>query len=156
MKVLIVTLFLTTLLWLGLASTAAAATGACSVSAARDDVSAARSALRRAEARLAEARRVLAATEAYSSDYGSNVGRWVRLSRRVAWPWSAMPTLMFVIDRESNGDPAVYNWSGSGAAGLLQLMPLHYAGRFDPTVARANLAYGRKLYVGSGWAPWGF
>jgi hypothetical protein len=82
------------------------------------------------------------------------VGRWVRLGHRVGWSWLQFPTLFYVIDRESGGDPDVYNYQGSGCAGLLQLAPVHYLGRFDPTIPRANLAYGFKLWRGSGWAPW--
>lgn len=117
---------------------AQALTGACSVSQAQDDLVAARRALERAERRLAEARFVLAATTRYTTAYGASVGRWVRLARRVSWPKAQFPTLMFVIYRESGGDP--YAQNPSGAAGLLQLMPIHWSGRFDPYYPRSNLA----------------
>jgi hypothetical protein len=61
---------------------------------------------------------------------------------------------MYVIDRESGGNPSVFNYEGSGCAGLLQLAPCHYSGRFDPTNAKRNLSYGLRLWRGSGWAPW--
>ena len=67
-----------------------------------------------------------------------------------------MGFLMFIINRESGGDPAIRNYQGSGATGLLQLMPLHWQGKFDPCNPRANLKYGAKLYRGSQWQPWGF
>jgi soluble lytic murein transglycosylase-like protein len=59
---------------------------------------------------------------------------------------------MYVIDRESGGDPNAQN--PSSASGLLQLMSIHWSGRFDPFKPKANLSYGYKLYRGSGWAPW--
>ena len=138
------------------AAPALAVEGACPEWKAKRDVLAAKAKLRRAENDLRKARRVLAATRTYSARFGTSVGRWTRLSRRVGWPWSQLDTLMFVIDRESNGDPNVANYQGSGATGLLQLMPIHWAGKFDPRDPRKNLAYGYKLYRSSGWTPWGF
>jgi hypothetical protein len=64
-----------------------------------------------------------------------------------------MGTLCLVIDRESGGDPSAAN-PASSASGLLQLMSVHWAGKFSPFVARPNLAYGLKLWRGSGWSPW--
>jgi hypothetical protein len=64
-----------------------------------------------------------------------------------------MPTLARIIAAESGGNPSAYNAS-SGCAGLLQLAPCHYRGRFDPLRPRANLACGLKLWRGSGWQPW--
>ena len=138
--------------WSG--ANASAPAGSCSVTQAKRDVAAAKRAVARAEARLREARHVLSSTRQYVSEYGSGVGRWTRLARRVGWPWPQFPTLMYVINRESGGNPAVYNYQGSGCAGLLQLAPVHYQGRFDPTRPRANLSYGLKLWRGSGWQPW--
>lgn len=60
---------------------------------------------------------------------------------------------MLIVDRESGGDPHAAN-PVSSARGLLQLMSIHWAGRGDPLDPRWNLAYGLKLYRGSGWAPW--
>lgn len=119
--------------------------GACSVKQARRDVA-------RAQHKLDEARRVLAATRHYSAAYGTSVGRWVRLSRRVGWTWGQFPTLMLVIDRESGGDPHAQN--PSSASGLLQLMSIHYAGRFNPLDPKRNLAYGLRLWHGSAWQAW--
>jgi soluble lytic murein transglycosylase-like protein len=59
---------------------------------------------------------------------------------------------MFVIDRESGGDPHAQN--PSSASGLLQLMSIHWAHRFDPTNPYKNLEYGLKLWRRSSWAPW--
>lgn len=130
------------------------ASDACPTWQAARDLKAARVAHAKAEKRLAEAKRVLSATKSYSATYGSSVGRWTRLARRTGWPWPQFPTLMYVIERESGGNPSVFNYQGSGAAGLLQLAPCHYSGRFDPTDPRANLSYGLKLFRGSGWSPW--
>lgn len=33
-------------------------------------------------------------------------------------------------------------------------MAVHWSGRFDPFVARLNLAYGAKLWRGSRFAAW--
>lgn len=126
---------------------------ACPTWQAERDVRQARRAHARAERRLAEAKRVLAATRTYSAAYGANVGRWTRLARRVGWQWGCFPTLMLVIDRESGGDPHAANPTSS-ARGLVQLMGIHWEGRFDPFDPRANLSYGLKLYRGSGWSPW--
>lgn len=127
--------------------------GSCTAREAHAAVRAAERALVRAQHRLDEARHVERATRAYSCSYGTAVGRWVRLARRTGWPWPALPDLMFVIKRESGGDPRAANPTSS-ASGLLQLMAVHWSGRFDPFVARLNLAYGAKLWRGSRFAAW--
>jgi hypothetical protein len=119
---------------------------------------------------LREARHVEGATRYYSthdySDFAGRtvapvpVGRWVWLARDVGWQWSQIDMLMHIIARESSGSPTVTNTQGSGATGLLQLMPGWYAGDyynfpdFNPKDARLNLYYGHKGYEESGWAPW--
>lgn len=111
--------------------------------------------------RLSEARHVEDATRKYSSTYGAAVGRWVWLARDVGWPWSQMGTLMFVVHRESRGDPEAAN-PYSSASGLLQFLSFWYAGdnaygwSFNPESPRQSLAYGLKLWRRSGWSPWGF
>jgi hypothetical protein len=60
---------------------------------------------------------------------------------------------MYVIDRESGGDPCAKNPT-STASGLLQLLAFHWEGDFDPFYAPANLRYGVKLWRGAGWQPW--
>lgn len=133
------------ILFLALAAPAYASP-ACNVAQAKKDV-------RVAEKRLKEAKRILQATRKHSCRYRPAVGRWVRLSRRVGWPWSSIDGLMYVIERESKGNPKVYNTQGSGAAGLLQLMPMHYKA-FDPTNPKRNLAKGLRSWKSSGWQPW--
>src|SRR5665647_200647 len=127
--------------------------GACSVTKAHRAVHAAHRVYVRAASRYREAKRVLSATRAAASLYGSGVARWVRLARGTGWPWSQIPTLMLVIDRESGGNPNAKNPT-STASGLLQLMSIHWAGKFNPFAPRLNLSYGCKLWRGSGWQPW--
>ena len=125
--------------------------------AAYHDVLAAR------EAALREARRAAAAArveryrrawiERWSDTYGANVGRWADEALDVGWPESQMWTLGRIIRAESGGSPGARN-SYSDCRGLLQLAPCHWRGRFDPFDARLNLAYGLKLWRGSGWRPW--
>jgi hypothetical protein len=102
---------------------------------------------------LREARHVERETRRYSHLYGLNVGRWVWLARQTGWGWDEIPTLMFVIDRETGGtgDPKAKN-PDSTASGLLQFLAFHFDGsgdhgwRFDPFNPRAALTYGHKLY----------
>lgn len=125
-----------------------------SVAQTRERLTMAHKAHLRAEKREARARYVYEATVAYTARYGASVGRWTWLARDVGWPKAEMATLMYVVDRESGGDAGVFNFEGSGCAGLLQLAPCHYSGVFDPKDPRANLACGLKLWRGSAWAPW--
>jgi len=107
------------------AGTAGAATGTepCGVTQAKRDVRTAHRAYVRAASRYREAQRVLSQTRTYSARYGAAVGRWLFPARRAGYAWWEMPILMRVIDRESGGNPAIPNASGSGALGLLQIMP---------------------------------
>jgi len=138
--------------------------GACSIAQAKADVVAAKKRVARAEARLTEAKRILAATRSYTSCYGASVGRWTRLGRRSGYTWGEFPTLMRVIDRESRGNPAVPNSGGSGALGLMQVMPEWADGskdwywdqwslsaKWDRTNAPATL----KHTVRMNWSNWG-
>lgn len=125
---------------------ARAASGACSITEAKRDVA-------RAERRLAEARRVLAETRRYTDAYGASVGRWTRLARRVRWPWPQFPTLMRVMDAESNGSYTAAN-PYSGCAGLMQLAACWWSGIGNPYDPKFNLR--RSLYVQRhcGWGAW--
>jgi soluble lytic murein transglycosylase-like protein len=116
-------------------------------------VVAAKRSVARAEARLVEAKKVLEATKGYSTAYGSSVGRWVRLSRRVNWPWNQFGTLMFVLNRESNGDPTASN--GDVYLGLMQIWRAHVSDPYRLYEPGYNLKTGLNLYKGSGWSPWG-
>lgn len=56
---------------------------------------------------------------------------------------------------ESGLNPAAVN-SSSGAAGLFQLMPLHWEGKFDPFDPVANTRYAYQLSNGgTNWSAWG-
>lgn len=132
---------------------ARAAQGACPIWQAERDVKAAKRAVARAEARLREARRVLAATERATALYGARTGRWARLARRVGWPWPQFPTLMRVMDAESNGSYTAAN-PYSGCAGLMQLAACWWSGIGNPYDPKFNLR--RSLYVQRhcGWGAW--
>lgn len=109
-----------------------------------------------AEARLSEARHVLSETKEAAELYGGSVGRWVWLSREVGWRWVDMDRLMYVIYRESRGNPLARN-TYSGAAGLLQFLPSWWSkGQFDPYNPRQCLRRGFKAHRDLGWSPWGF
>lgn len=149
---------------------AAYAGGTCSPNEALRELRHAHQMAVRAERAEKEARHVYQATKLYSahdySDFAGRevapapVGRWVRLARKAGWEWPQMDTLMHVIARESSGSASVDNGQGSGAAGLLQLMPGWYAGDyynfpdFDPHDPYLNLYYGHKGWLVSGWSPW--
>ena len=64
-----------------------------------------------------------------------------------------MPTLMYVIDRESGGDPRAKN-PASTASGLLQFLSGWWAGKWDPFDARQNLAHGYHAWREVGFSPW--
>jgi hypothetical protein len=131
-----------------LAAAPALASDACSVKQAKRDVA-------RAQHRLTEAKRVLAATRHYSADYGPKVGQWTRLSRRVGWGWGQLSTLMFVIDRESGGSAHAAN-PASSARGLTQQMSIWWNGKwhYDPFNPRLNLYYAHRIWHMEGFAPW--
>jgi hypothetical protein len=162
------TLFIVVLLGclLGGGAGAALATpnpGACYVSAAEKDRRAAKRALVRAEKRYREASHVARATRYYSThDYSDfawrhvepvPVGRWVRLARRVGWPWPCIDQLMHIIARESSGYPGVVNPS-SGCTGLLQILPSNVSQPERLSDPKYNLRSGLKLYRAAGWSPW--
>jgi muramidase (phage lysozyme) len=126
---------------------------ACSVTEAHARVHKAARALHRAEARLAEARRILTATRGYSALYGGGVGRWTWLSRQVGWPWGCFPTLMMIISRESGGNPAAKNPT-STASGLLQFLADWWYGHWNPFNPRSNLRAGYRAWTKVRWQPW--
>jgi hypothetical protein len=135
------------LLLAGAATAGAQGYEGVSVRRAAQYVRAAERDVARAKAALRESRTVANATRTYSAQYGSVVGRWVWLASDVGWPNSQWPTLFYVIHRESGGYPGIMNSQGSGAAGLLQLMPGWYCGDyysfpdFNPRNPRLNLYY---------------
>jgi hypothetical protein len=74
---------------------------------------------------------------------------WADELRAVGFPESAIPTMLYIIDRESGGDPNAVN-SSSGACGLTQLYPCPPGG-LDPMT---NLRYAYQKYLASGFSPW--
>ena len=146
------------------APVAAADTGACSVARAKRAYAAASRAVVRAKARKREACHVLSATRRYSGMYGASVGRWTRLARRSGYQWYEFGTLMRVIDRESNGCPTIPNAEGSGALGLLQVMPewadgskVDFWGTWDLPAKwdRTNPRQTLRHCVHMAWSNWG-
>ena len=79
-------------------------------------------------------------------------GGWADELREVGFPESAIPHMLYIIDRESGGDPRAVNPS-SGACGLTQLYPCYGgAAWLDPIT---NLRMALQKYRASGFAPWG-
>jgi hypothetical protein len=72
---------------------------------------------------------------------------------RYVWPGYLEGTAILVSRCETVKWTDFYNES-SGAAGLFQLMPMHYAGKFDPFYHLANARYALGLYQERGWWPW--
>lgn len=146
------------------AAAQAAPAGACTIAEARAHKADAYRAYVRAAKRYREECRRLAAQKRYAELYGSAVARWTRLGRRVGYTWTELPTLMRVIDRESGGDPQIPNSAGSGALGLMQVMPEWADGSkgwywdrwglpalWDRTHAPATLSH----TVHMDWSQWG-
>jgi len=79
-------------------------------------------------------------------------GGWADELRAVGFPESAIPHMLYIIDRESGGNPNAIN-SSSGACGLTQLYPCYGGSAWlDPMT---NLRLALQKYQASGFAPWG-
>lgn len=74
-----------------------------------------------------------------------------QLALDVGWPEDQMPTVMYVMRRESGCNPSAHN--PSGATGLMQLLGWSCPpnGCRD---AESNLRRARELWESSGWCPW--
>ena len=89
-----------------------------------------------------------------SASMTANVERWASaVASTGSWPVGAMLGIMC---DESGGDPGIYNSQGSGACGLLQLLPCPPGG----TDGYTNLRYGYEKYQsacrrGDCLSPWG-
>lgn len=90
--------------------------------------------------------------------------RWAPLVNRYwsRWLWKykhrrlktwELRKALWVIWRECRGNPRCVN-PASGCAGLFQLIPGHWHGRFDPFSPKTNISLAGMLYVRRGWAPW--
>lgn len=107
----------------------------------------------------AEAASTASLESKYSHLYGKSVGRWTGPALGAGWKKSELGQLMYIIHRESRGQPRARN-PYSGCAGLLQLHPNWYRGvwwpyRFDPMDGPTNLKYGHKIWHrAGGWSPW--
>ena len=125
--------------------------GSAPLRVTKADVAHAEASVARAERRLAEARKVAAATALYSSRYGESVGRWVRAARRVGWAWADIPTLMLVVRTESNGDPSAFS---GYYAGLMQFGRPWWEGKWNPYHGPTSLAHGKRAHDANGWKAW--
>jgi len=76
---------------------------------------------------------------------------WRYLHRRLTV--AELHRALLIIWRESGGQPGEVNPT-SGCAGLFQLVPGHWRGRFDPFNPITNISLAGMLYVRRGWAPW--
>ena len=82
---------------------------------------------------------------------GGGWERW-RPLLRYTWPHSLVDTAVRVIRFESGGAAYRYNTAGSGAFGLMQLLP-RPAGVWSP-LSQLRYAYWRKYVPAGGWSPW--
>ena len=102
----------------------------------------------------------------------AKAGQWWELARRVGWSESNLPTLDYIIYRESKGDPSVWNKQdpAGGSRCLVQIngfwtkylrqqgVLTKASDLFDPatclTAALVIYQYGMDRY-NWGFAPWG-
>lgn len=97
-----------------------------------------------------------------SSSWQLSTAEVASYARTAGFPESAIPTLVAIVDRESNACPtAVYGYgcageghayNGGPACGLAQLWPCPGSAYLDPLT---NLRGAYAKYQASGWAPWG-
>lgn len=104
-----------------------------------------------AAAAAAEATTTTTNTPSYTA-----TGGWADELAAVGFPASVIPTMLYIIQRESGGDPtAVYGggsaYAGGPACGLVQLFPCPGPQALDPMT---NLRYGFAKYQASGLSPW--
>jgi soluble lytic murein transglycosylase-like protein len=69
------------------------------------------------------------------------------------WPASQVEYALVIMRRESGGRPGALN-AGSGCAGLFQLAPCWYAGRFNPFDPEQNVKHAVRVWRSSGWHAW--
>ena len=87
-----------------------------------------------------------------TSTTSSSSGGWSDELRAVGFPESAIPHMLYIIDRESGGDPNAINAS-SGACGLTQLYPCYGGSAWLDPMTNLRLAF--QKYQASGFSPWG-
>lgn len=104
----------------------------------------------RRQVAAAEAAAAAAAAPApVTPTYTSSSNGWADELAAVGFPASVIPTMLYIIDRESGGDPNAINAS-SGACGLTQIYPAQ-PGCLDP-MTNLRMAYAK--YQASGLSPW--
>jgi hypothetical protein len=108
-------------------------------------------------------------TTSTSTTTATATGGWADELRAVGFPESAIPHMLYIIDRESGGCPTAVNGlsgcpsysaaaallaaSTSHACGLIQAYPCYGgAAWLDPMT---NLRIGYQKYQASGFQPWG-
>jgi len=79
-------------------------------------------------------------------------GGWADELRAVGFPESAIPHMLYIIQRESGGNPNAVNPT-SGACGLTQLYPCYGGSAWLDPMTNLRLAF--QKYQASGFAPWG-
>jgi hypothetical protein len=89
-------------------------------------------------------------TSSTSTTSTTSNGSWADELRAVGFPESAIPQMLYYINRESGGDPSALNPT-SNACGLTQIYP-YVPGCLDPMT---NLRLAFQKYQASGFAPWG-
>lgn len=108
----------------------------------------------------------------YSAPAGSKCPQWYGAAMQAGWSPADWSRIDYIIFRESNCQPGVYNGRGRDSSyGLMQLnMKAHkswvgplvgwdFTKLYDPVT---NLRIGRKLFsmavkvYGCGWQPWAF
>jgi len=90
-------------------------------------------------------------TTALAAPAGAACPQWWGLAAAVGWPAGQLPTVDRVMRCESGCDPAAHN--RSGASGLMQVMPMWWAGR-DPYDPATNLAMALEVWQVQGWRAW--
>lgn len=77
---------------------------------------------------------------------------WADELAAAGFPSSAIPHMLYIIDRESGGNPNAVN-PLSGACGLTQLYPCYGGSAWLDPMTNLRLAF--QKYQASGFAPWG-
>lgn len=86
--------------------------------------------------------------------YSAGVEQW-RTAVAHFWPASEVDTILRIIGCESGGDPYVPNAGGSGALGLLQIMPFwQRVWPGDYTDPWTNLSVGYQIWLSQGYGAW--
>lgn len=90
-------------------------------------------------------------TTEYVAQYMTRCPQWEELAIEVGWETKDLPTLDYIMFRESRCNPDAHN--PSGAACLLQEMPFWWRGQnpYDPATC---LTIGLTILHTQGWSAW--